>query len=56
MTQNIKQEDKKKHRQQNEKLAKSSRIKLGLILNEYGEKNNLTVSEAEVQNEINKQG
>ena len=54
MTQNIKQEDKKKHRQQNEKLAKS-RIKLGLILNEYGEKNNLTVSEAEVQNEINKQ-
>ena len=54
MTQNIKEEDKKKHKQQNEKLAKS-RIKLGLILNEYGEKNNLTVSEAEVQNEINKQ-
>ena len=54
MTQNIKDEDKKKHKQQNEKLAKS-RIKLGLILNEYGEKNNLTVSEAEVQNEINKQ-
>ena len=54
MTQNIKEEDKKKHKQQNEKLAKS-RIKLGLILNEYGEKNNLIVSEAEVQNEINKQ-
>ena len=36
------------------KLAKS-RIKLGLILNEYGEKNNLKVSDDEVRNEIQKQ-
>ena len=38
----------------NEKLAKS-RIKLGLLLNEYGEKNNLKVSDDEVKNEIQKQ-
>ena len=36
------------------KLAKS-RIKLGLLLNEYGEKNNLKVSDDEVRNEIQKQ-
>ena len=38
MTQNLKPEDKEKHKSNNEKLAKS-RIKLGLLLNEYGEKN-----------------
>ena len=38
----------------NEKLAKS-RIKLGLLLNEYGEKNNLKVSDEEVRTEIQKQ-
>ena len=37
-----------------EKLAKS-RIKLGLLLNEYGEKNNLKVSDDEVRAEIQKQ-
>ena len=36
------------------RLAKS-RIKLGLLLNEYGEKNNLKVSEEEVKTEIEKQ-
>ena len=38
----------------NEKIAKS-RIKLGLLLNEYGEKNNLKVSDEEVKAEIQKQ-
>ena len=37
MTQNLKPEEKEKHKTNNEKLAKS-RIKLGLLLNEYGEK------------------
>ena len=54
MTQNLKPEDKKKHRSNNEKLARS-RIKLGLLLNEYGEKNNLKVSDDEVRGEIQKQ-
>ena len=35
-------------------MAKS-RIKLGLLLNEYGEKNNLKVSDDEVRAEIQKQ-
>ena len=38
----------------NEKLAKS-RIKLGLILNEIGSKNNLKVSDEEIKSEIQKQ-
>ena len=54
MTQSLKPEDKEKHKSNNEKLAKS-RIKLGLLLNEYGEKNNLKVSDEEVRNEIQKQ-
>ena len=54
MTQSLKAEDKEKHKTNNEKIAKS-RIKLGLILNEYGEKNNLKVSEEEVKAEIQKQ-
>ena len=54
MTQNLKPEEKEKHKSNNEKLAKS-RIKLGLLLNEFGEKNNLKVSDDEVQNEIQKQ-
>jgi len=54
MTQNLKPEEKEKHKSNNEKLAKS-RIKLGLLLNEYGEKNNLKVSDEEVKNEIQKQ-
>ena len=54
MTKNLKQEDKEKHKSNNEKLAKS-RIKLGLLLNEYGEKNNLKVSDDEVRAEIQKQ-
>ena len=54
MTQNLKKEEKEKHKISNEKLAKS-RIKLGLLLNEYGEKNNLKVTDEEVKNEIQKQ-
>ena len=54
MTQNLKKEEKEKNKIQNEKLAKS-RIKIGLILNEYGEKNNLKVGEEEVKMEIQKQ-
>ena len=54
MTQNLKPNDKEKYQLNNEKLAKS-RIKLGLLLNEYGEKNNLKVSDDEVRNEIQKQ-
>ena len=44
----------KKIGKQNEKIAKK-RIKLGLILNELGEKNNLKVDEQELKNEIQKQ-
>ncbi len=54
MTQSLKKEEKDKHKDTNEKLAKS-RIKLGLLLNEYGEKNNLKISEEEINGEIQKQ-
>ena len=54
IAQNLKDDDKEKNKSKNEKIAKS-RIKLGLILNEYGEKNNLKVSEEEVKAEIQKQ-
>jgi trigger factor len=54
MTKNLKPEEKEKHKLNNEKLAKS-RIKLGLLLNEYGEKNNLKVLDEEVRAEIQKQ-
>ena len=54
MTKNIKTEDKEKYKSSNEKLAKS-RIKLGLLLNEFGEKNNLKVTDEEVRSEIQKQ-
>ena len=54
LTRNLKPEDKEKNKTNNEKIAKS-RIKLGLILNELGEKNNLKVSDDEVSAEIQKQ-
>ena len=54
MTQKLKKEEVEKFRDKNLKIAKS-RIKLGLILNEYGEKNNLKVNEEEVKAEIQKQ-
>ena len=54
LTQNLKPDEKEKNKINNEKIAKS-RIKLGLLLNEYGEKNNLKVSDDEVKNQIQKQ-
>ena len=54
ITQTLKKEDIEKNKKNNEKIAKK-RIKLGLILNELGEKNNLKVEEQELKNEIQKQ-
>ena len=54
ISQNLAKEDKEKNKQKSEKVAKK-RIKLGLILNELGEKNNLKVDEQELKNEIKKQ-
>ena len=54
MTHNLKKEEIEKAKTKNTKLAES-RIKLGLILNEYGEKNTLKVSDDDVKAEIQKQ-
>ena len=54
ITKGLKEEDIEKEKKQSEKIAKK-RIKLGLILNELGEKNNLKVEEQELKNEIQKQ-
>ncbi len=54
ISQGLKNEDIEKNKKENEKIAKK-RIKLGLILNELGEKNNLRVEETEIKNEIQKQ-
>ena len=54
VSQGLKKEDVEKNKQASEKIAKR-RIKLGLILNELGEKNNLKVEEQELKNEIQKQ-
>ena len=54
ITQGLNKEDAEKNKKENEKIAKK-RIKLGLILNELGEKNNLKVEDQELRNEIQKQ-
>jgi len=54
MTKTLKKEEIEKHKLSNEKLAKS-RIKLGLILNEYGEQNKIQINETDIQSEIQKQ-
>ena len=54
ITQGLKQEDLEKNKKESEKIAKR-RVKLGLILNELGEKNNLKVEDQEIKNEIQKQ-
>jgi len=54
ISQGLKKEDVEKNKIKSEKIAKK-RIKLGLILNEFGEKNNLKVDEEELKNEIQKQ-
>ena len=50
----LKKEDYEKNKLESEKIAKK-RIKLGIILNELGEKNNLKVDDQELKNEIQKQ-
>jgi len=54
MTQQLKKEEIEKNKLKNLQIAES-RIKLGLVLNEYGEKNNLKVSDDEVKAEVQKQ-
>ena len=54
ISQGLKKEDMEKNKKASEKIAKK-RIKLGLVLNELGEKNNLKVEEHELKNEIQKQ-
>ena len=54
ITQDLKKEDVEKNKKENKKIAKK-RIKLGLILNELGEVNNLKIEEHEIRNEIEKQ-
>ena len=54
MTHKLKKEEIEKHKSKNLQIAES-RIKLGLVLNEYGEKNNLKVLDNEVKAEVQKQ-
>ena len=54
ISQGQKMEDNEKNREKNINLAKS-RIKIGLILNEIAEKNNLKITENEIKAEIEKQ-
>ena len=54
ITQGLKKEDIEKNKKESEKIAKR-RIKLGLILNEFGEKNKLKVSDEDLKAEIQKQ-
>jgi len=50
----MKNDEIEKNKKLNEEIAKK-RIKTGLILNEFGEQNNLKVNEEEIKNEIQKQ-
>ena len=54
LSQGMSEEDVKKSRNNFEEIAKK-RIKVGLILNEFGEKNEIKVTEQELQGEIQKQ-
>ncbi len=54
LSQGIPEEEAKKSKKTFEEKAKT-RIKTGLILNEFGEKNQIKVSEVEIQNEVQKQ-
>jgi trigger factor len=54
LSEGMTEEDVKKNRKNFEETAKK-RIKVGLILNELGEQNNIKVSEQEIQAEIQKQ-
>ena len=54
LSQGMSEEEIKKNKKSFEKKAKI-RIKTGLILNEFGEKNQIKVNETEIQNEVQKQ-
>ena len=54
LSQGMPEEEAKKNKKSFEEKAKT-RIKTGLILNEFGEKNQIKVSEVEIQNEVQKQ-
>jgi len=54
LSQGMPDEEVKKSRKNFEEVAKK-RIKVGLILNEFGEKNNIKVTEQEMQAEVQKQ-
>ena len=54
LSQGMSEEDAKKSKSNFEDIAKK-RIKVGLILNEFGEQNNIKVTEQELQSEIQKQ-
>jgi trigger factor len=54
LSQGMSEEDTKKNKKNFENVAKK-RIKVGLILNEFGEQNKINVSEQEVQAEVQKQ-
>ncbi len=54
ISQNLKKDDVEKNKEENKKIAKS-RIKIGIILNQIAEKNNLSISDQEIKSEIQKQ-
>ena len=54
LSQGMSEGDAKKSRKNFEDIAKK-RIKVGLVLNEFGEQNNIKVTEQEVQAEVQKQ-
>jgi len=54
LSQGMSEDDVKKSRKNFEEIAKK-RIKVGLILNEFGEQNNVKVTEQELQAEVQKQ-
>ena len=54
LTHGMKDEEKNKNKKDLETQAKK-RIKTGLILNEFGQKNNINVTEQEIQAEVQKQ-
>ena len=54
LTQGMSEEDAKKNKENFVEIAKK-RIKVGLILNEFGERNKINVTEQEIQTEVQKQ-
>ena len=54
ISKNLKKEDTDKNKEKNIKIAKS-RIKIGIILNQIAEKNNLKIDDEEIKKEIQKQ-